>query len=211
MKTPSIKNIIFDLGNVLLDIDFHRLKPAFEKLGIEHFDQQYSIMHASDIFVQIEKGQLTPREFFDEIRRQSSSALTDEQLADAFCSMLIGFRLESLDFIRQLTSHYRIFLLSNSNAIHLQKIQSLYLLSTGSQNLHALFEKAYFSHEIGMRKPETDVYSFVLQDAGIEAEETLFIDDVLENIKPAQSAGWKTHLLLKDERVENLPYWCKVD
>ncbi len=202
-----IKNIIFDLGNVLFDIDFQKLKPAFEKLGISDFDRQYSLLHASEIFLQLEKGEITPAHFYDLLRKESGLSSSNEAIEEAWNSMLLQFRWGSVDFIQKHKTNYRLFLLSNTNFIHQQCINRMLQEKTGIPELRHLFEKAYFSHQVNMRKPDPSIYQHVINDAQLNPAETIFIDDVEANIKPARSAGLEVHLLLLEEVVENLPYW----
>ena len=206
-KTTMIKNIIFDLGNVLFDIDFHKLKPAFEKLGIRDFDKQYSLLHASDIFLQLEKGEIEPKIFYDLLRKESGLSSTNELLEEAWNSMLLQFRWSSVEFLQKHKTDYRMFLLSNTNYIHQQCINQMLYEKTGITELRHLFEKAYFSHEINMRKPDPAIYQHVINDAQLNPAETIFIDDVEANIKPARSAGLEVHLLKENESIELLPYF----
>ena len=204
-----IKNIIFDLGNVLFDIDFNKLKPAFEKLGIQDFDKQYSLLHASDIFLQLEKGEIMPEEFYDLLRKESGLISNNEAMEQAWNSMLLQFRWESIAFLQQYKTRYRMFLLSNTNYIHQQCINKMLKERTGITELRQLFEAAYFSHEVGMRKPDLAIYQHVIDDAQLNPVETIFIDDVEANIKPAETAGLKVHLLLQHEKIEQLTYFSE--
>lgn len=206
-KITMIKNIIFDLGNVLFDIDFHKLKPAFEKLGISDFDKQYSLLHASAIFLQLEKGEIEPSDFYDSLRKESGLSSINEALEKAWNSMLLQFRWGSVEFLIKQKMNYRLFLLSNTNYIHQQCINRMLYEKTGIPELRHLFEKAYFSHEVNMRKPDPAIYQYVINDAQLNPSETIFIDDIEANIKPARSAGLEVHLLLENERIEQLSYF----
>lgn len=206
----SIQNIVVDLGNVLLDIDFQRLVPAFEKLGVRNFDKQFSLLKTDELFVKIETGQISSEEFLLNLRSNAGISATDDQLSLAWNAMLLEFRKESIQFLERIKPHYRLFLLSNTNAIHLIEINKILARQSHYSDLRQLFEKAYFSHEVGLRKPDPDIYSHVMIESNLLPTETLFIDDLPANIKPAQSAGWKTHVLLPNERIEHLPYWGTI-
>ena len=205
--TAPIKNIIFDLGNVLIDIDFLRVKNAFEALGVKDFDKHYSQLHTSDLFVQIETGKITDTQFYNAIREEARLELSDNNIQSAWNAILLDFRVESIRFLQSLRKNYRLFLLSNTNAIHLEEINHRLQQQTGVSDLRNLFDKAYFSHEIGLRKPDEKIYTYVTADAGITPQTTVFIDDLAANIKPAHCAGWNTHLLLQHERIEKLSCW----
>jgi putative hydrolase of the HAD superfamily len=109
-----------------------------------------------------------------------------------------------MKYLTELKSNYNLFLLSNTNAIHLTEINLLAQQQLHVKELDVFFTKAYYSFKMGMRKPNADIFQFVLMDAGIEAEETLFIDDSKPNIITAKQLGFNTHLLLPHERVEKL-------
>lgn len=201
-----IKNIIFDLGGVILNIDYQETINAFKKLGFSRFDEMYSSLKVNHTFDDLETGKISEQAFYEYMHRQAPHPLTTEQLTEAWNAMLLSFRKESLDFLDNLKSDYRIFLLSNTNSIHKRAIDNMFKDQTGLESLDHFFEKAYYSHLSGMRKPGTEIFEYVLQDAGINAEETLFIDDLQPNITTARSLGLVAHLLLPDERIEALEY-----
>jgi putative hydrolase of the HAD superfamily len=117
---------------------------------------------------------------------------------------LLDFRVESLAVLEQLKTRYTIFLLSNTNSIHLTAFNQILLKQTGKSSLDGYFIKSYYSHLINKRKPYVATYDWVLQDAQIVAEETLFIDDSINNIKGATEAGIQTHCLLPHETIQQL-------
>lgn len=200
----SVKNIIFDLGDVLINIDFEKVAQAFQQLGIANFEEQYSQLQASSLFENLETGMTTPAEFYSSIRNQGYPHLTDHDIQNAWNSILLDFRKDSLAFLTHLQPHYRLFLLSNTNAIHLEKIRDILFNQTGISDLDHYFEKTYYSHLIGMRKPAKATYEFVLHDAHMNAHETFFIDDSLPNIEAASKLGIQTHWLQPGEKIEAL-------
>ncbi|MBS1734628.1 MAG: HAD family phosphatase [Bacteroidetes bacterium] len=201
-----IKNIIFDLGGVILNIDYQETINAFKKLGFSRFDEMYSALKVNNTFDDLETGKISEQAFYEYMHREAPHLLTTEQLTEAWNAMLLSFRKESLDFLDNLKNDYRIFLLSNTNSIHKRAIDDIFKAQTGLESLDQLFEKAYYSHLSGMRKPGSEIFEYVLQDAGISAEETLFIDDLEPNITTARSLGLHVHQLLPDARIENLEY-----
>ncbi len=201
---PAIKNIIFDLGNVLLDIDFKKVTRAFELLGIQHFEKQYSQLEANELFQQLETGKISSVDFYTIIQSQVSINLTKEDIQLAWNAILCDFRKESMEYLKTLTEKYRLFLLSNTNAIHLAEINAILLKQMGENNLSNYFEKAYYSQVVGMRKPHENIFYHVMNDAKINPIETLFVDDAFPNIATAKKLGFATHWLLPEERVEKV-------
>ena len=114
----SIRNIIFDLGGVVLDIDYDRTKDAFEKLGFKDFETVYTKAKQELIFDLFETGMITPKDFRDVIRNYAEKNFLDSEIDAAWSAMIIGLPQERVDFLRKLKEHYRLFLLSNTNEIH---------------------------------------------------------------------------------------------
>jgi glucose-1-phosphatase len=200
----KIKNVIFDLGGVLLDIDTTKTDAAFEQLGIKDFKNNYSLHKADSLFDDLETGKITETAFYDGIRNISQTQLTDAEIRNAWNALLLDFRTESLTFLQQIAAKYKLFLLSNTNSIHLTAFNQIFKRDTGKTSLDSYFTKAYYSNIIGLRKPHAAIYSFVLEDAGITADETLFVDDLIYNIEGAKVLGIQTHHLQPHERVEGL-------
>ncbi len=200
----AIKNIIFDLGGVLLNIGYNNTSIAFKNLGIENFDEMFSQFKSNDLFEKLETGNISEDDFYKEIKKASPVALTDREINTAWDAMLLDFRIDSLNFLETLKDKYNIYLLSNTNAIHHRAFAITYQLETGKVSLDDYFIKAYYSHIVGLRKPNADIYEFVLADGNMKREETLFIDDSINNIETAIKLGLKTHHLLAEERIENL-------
>lgn len=202
----GIKNIIFDLGGVLLDIDTGKTNDAFEKLGVPDFKNNYSLYKASPLFDNLEKGKVSEPEFYDGIRQISKLPLPDEDIRDAWNALILDFRMHSLQHLDMLKSRYSLYLLSNTNSIHYTAFHRSFNEKSGGKNFDDYFTKAYYSHRLGMRKPDPEIYDLVLSDAGIVAGETVFIDDLLKNIEAAAALGIHTHQLLPEERIEGLKW-----
>ena len=206
MYMAQLKNIIFDLGGVLLNIDYQKTKLSFEELGFNEFDKMYSQYSADMLFSELETGKVSNENFLDYLVKAGDGKITSQQITRAWNAMLLDFRLASLDFLEGLSRKYKLYLLSNTNAIHLQAFNEIFKKETGKPSLDAYFTKAYYSNDIGYRKPNEDIFEFVLKDAGIIAGETLFIDDSYNNIETAKKMGFETHLLLAGEKIEDLNY-----
>jgi len=200
----AIKNIIFDLGGVLLDLDYQKTIRSFIDLGVEDFESRFTQFHADELFARFETGKVTEHEFYTRLQQTIPPNITREQIKTAWNAMMLGFRSESLITLQQLSVRFRLFLLSNTNSIHLSCFRDLFTRDTGKEELEPFFNKTWYSHLIGLRKPGKEVYTFVLNDAGILAEETLFIDDSINNIEGAGAVGIKTHHMQEKERIGEL-------
>lgn len=198
MKAPS--SIIFDLGGVLYDIDPQLSFEAFRRLGINDFKVYYSFKSQMDVFDDLEKGLISAGEFCGSIRQISGLDLTDEQITESWNALLVGMPLENIQLLRDISGKYRIFLLSNTNVLHLNQIHDE-MVSKGLSSLDELFEKAFYSFKMGMRKPGVEIYREVLNQAGLNAAGALFIDDNKDNIEGALEAGIPS--LIKD-RTQSL-------
>lgn len=200
----SVKNILFDLGGVLIDIDYEKTIRSFRAIGFPHFEQMFSQLTADELFRKLETGKIPPKDFYKVMITIARTGVTEDEIRDAWNSMLLEFRKESILFLKPLAATYDLYLLSNTNQVHYEAFTQMLLTQTGYSSLEPFFKKAYFSHQIGRRKPDADAYDFVISDAGILPEETLFIDDTVKNIEAAAALGFQVHLLKPEERVEKL-------
>jgi putative hydrolase of the HAD superfamily len=185
----NIKNIIFDLGGVILDIDFKKLENSFIEIGITNFPEFFGLGHAAAFFKDHESGKISDEEFLDSIQRLAKHSVEPSIIQKAWNSLLIKFPPERIELLRKLKIKYRLFLLSNTNAIHLEAFQKIYQDAFGHGSLEDLFEKVYYSHQIGLRKPNKEIYEYVMKDSEMNPEQTLLIDDALVNVEAARKAG----------------------
>lgn len=202
----NIKNIIFDLGGVILNIDYHLTIDAFKKLGLENFDGVFTQAKQTGIFDQLDKGLITPDEFRQGVKKLSPKQLTDQQIDDAWNAMLLDFPVHRLELLEKIHSQYRTFLLSNTNQIHIEVYNQILNKTFGVRDLSHFFEKEYYSNEVHMRKPDAEIFELILKQNGLKAEETLFIDDSEQHIVGAKKLGLNAyHLdLKKGETIEKL-------
>ncbi len=184
----NIKNIIFDFGGVLYDIDFSRSVKELEKLGVADFDNLLTKAKQHHLFDLIDVGKITPEFFRDEFRALVNKNLSNRQVDYIWNALLLGYKDESMKLLPIIRKNYKIFLLSNSNQIHYDYYSPL-LQQYGYSSFDELFDKAYFSHEIHFRKPNPESFRFVIDEQHILPEETLFIDDLLPNIEGAEKVG----------------------
>ena len=192
----NIKNIILDYGNVIFSIDFRNAQHAFKELGISNAGEFYGHLAQDAIFDKFDRGEVSADEFRVYIREKTGNpAVTDEQIDGAWNSLLLGIAPGNHDLLLKLKSKYRTFLLSNINDIHFKYIMRYLKTEFGFENNEHLFEKTYYSHLVGKRKPQTDFFEQVLQENNLVATETLFIDDSPQHLVPANALGIQTFLM----------------
>jgi HAD superfamily hydrolase (TIGR01509 family) len=202
----TIKNLIFDFGGVLCNIDPDLTKQAFIKLGLKKFDTGDSITRSKGLFEQLEIGVIAPQDFRDKLRPFFEHPVSDDQIDAAWNALLLDLPEHRVRLLESLRKNYRIFLLSNSNEIHYLCYAGRLQQQYGYADFDALFEKAWFSFRIGLKKPSPEIFRFVTRDAGLDPAETLFIDDTLVHVEGARSAGLQAyHLdLLQGENIGDL-------
>ncbi|WP_017259642.1 HAD family hydrolase [Pedobacter arcticus] len=201
----NIKNIIFDYGNVIFKIDFKRTQKAFEDLGVQNVESFFAHKGHHSIFDKFETGQITAAEFRDGIRALVSNPnLTDQQIDDAWNSLLVGVMDGNHDLLLKLKNKYRTFLLSNINETHLNFITKYLKKEFGLDGNDGFFEKIYYSHLVGKRKPNVEIFEQVLSENGLKPQETLFIDDSPQHLKPAGELGINTYLLTYPDSILKL-------
>ena len=202
----NIKNIIFDLGGVIINIDYHLTIEAFKKLGFNNFDTVFTQASQLGIFDQLDKGLVSHEEFRNYIRELSGIPLNNNQIDEAWNAMLLDFPVERLSLLEKIRDQYRTFLLSNTNQMHCEVYTKDLQATYGVKDLSHFFEKAYLSHEIGMRKPDREAFMLILNENNLKPEETLFIDDTEQHIEGAKKVGINTYYLrLKEgEAIEKL-------
>jgi len=191
----NIKNIIFDLGAVLLNLDFSRTDAAFADLvgGQNKFQTIRQALFEKDIFDKFETNEIQEEEFIATFKAYNEHPLTDGQVRMAWSAMLLDLPRERIELLKELRiAGYQLYLLSNINSIHLYDVYEIVERTHENLDFDALFVKPYYSHLIGHRKPHSATYQYVIEDAGIEATETLFIDDNAANIEGAKSIGLQT-------------------
>ncbi len=199
----GIKNIIFDLGGVLLNIDPQRTIDAFGKLGMEKLVGDRGLSYDHDIFYKMEQGQVSPSEFREGVRELLSSKATDSQIDEAWTAMLLDFPAIRVELVKNLRKEFKVYLFSNTNAIHVAKFHSNFRKQHGFE-VSTLFKKDFYSNEIGCRKPTPESYQEIIRLSGIHPKDSLFIDDSLPNVEAAFTSGLKGFWLEPGRRVEEI-------
>ncbi len=197
----SIKHIIFDLGGVLLNIDYSLTERAFQQLGFAEFKEVYSQLKQEQLFDELETGRISPEDFIGKIRMRSGMQTENEAIINAWNAMLLDLPLQRLQLLQQLRLYYDLVLLSNTNEIHEAAFNAITQKQHGVL-IAGFFDKVYFSHRVGMRKPDREIFDRVLHENEFKAEHTLFIDDSPQHIASAKSIGIQTIYLEKGMTIE---------
>ncbi len=197
----GIKNIIFDLGGVIVNIDYLLTLNAFKALGLKDVEKIYTQFSQLPWFDKYDIGGISSDDFISEFSRLLKPETTREQIINAWNVMLLDFPRERAELLLKLKGRYRTFLLSNTNELHIdyyfQHIREKY----GYDEMKSFFEKDYYSYRIGMRKPNKEIFEFVLKENGLQASETLFIDDTIQHVEGARAAGLRAYHLVSPETI----------
>jgi len=199
----GIKNIIFDYGNVIFNIDFKRVQEAWAKLGITNTHEFYGHRQQDPVFNLLERGEITNAAFRDRIRQLTHKPeLTDQQIDDAWNAIFLTIPEGNHELLLKVKQHYRSFLLSNINAIHYDYVHGYLKSEFGLDNNDGFFEKTYYSHLTGMRKPDKEIFELVLRENNIDPQETLFIDDSPQHLATATELGINTYLMTAPDTIQ---------
>jgi len=199
-----VKNIIFDLGGVIMNIDFKKTEEAFAALGFPDFAQYMTQYHITPFFSAYELGEIDDAAFLQGVRQIAGKPISDPEIIQAWNALLLDFPPENIALLESIKQQYRIFLLSNTNALHHDAFQQTFYKLTGKY-LEDIFEKTYFSHLVHLRKPHAAVYQLVLDENNLNPAETLFIDDTASNFSGAEETGIETFHLKKPLRITEIP------
>lgn len=187
-QSSKIKNIIFDLGGVLLNINPLLSLLEFEKISGISRDALMVKFANEKIFEKFETGSLNPAQFRNELCRILSTNVNDADIDKAWNILLLDFPLARVEMLRLLRKNYRVFLLSNTNSIHFAYFTCDFYENYGIRMVD-LFDRVFVSHQIGMHKPDAGIYTHVLENAQLDASESIFIDDSPANIEAAALQG----------------------
>lgn len=201
MLPTNIKNIILDLGGVIINLDTQQPFTTFKELFADNYLEIETTFKAMNLFNNFEIGKVSAEEFILFFLNRHPN-LTPKQVVAIWNSMLLDIPKERIVLIRKLTLKYNVFLLSNTNEIHLTQINHYLFDTYGITSINSLFKKAYFSHEVGFRKPDTEIFKLVLNENKLNPSETLFVDDSIEHIQSANQLGIITKHLV-DESLTN--------
>lgn len=199
----KIKNIIFDLGDVIINIDPTKTYAAFARLTDQPLDQTLERFNELQVFQRYERGEFTDTEFIQFLRDELALTQSDEVIIEAWNQILLDIPKERIEIIQSLKGKYRLFLLSNTSNIHILETCNILRETTGVKRLHDLFEITFLSYEMKLSKPDHAIYHEVLRQAEIEPHETLFLDDNADNIRAAGEVGIQTIHVIKPTSIVN--------
>lgn len=202
----GIKNIIFDLGAVILDIDYNGPANVLKKHGIHNFEQTYSKAKQSALFDNFEKGLIDAHTFRNELRKYIDKPFSDKDIDEIWNAVILDFPKERIDLLLALKKHYKTFLLSNTNIIHYDYYTNL--LHNKGVTWRDLLHKSYFSFNMQERKPDLSIFKKVINENRLNPDETVFIDDLKENVDAAKKCGLYS-IWLKDELNLNSVFYKK--
>ena len=201
----EIDAIIFDFGGVLFNIDYSRPISAFRELGMKNFEEVYSQSQQDGLFDELEIGSISKEEFINGLKVHFDRPVSDQELLEAWNVILLDIPKHRIDKVNQLRKNYRTFLLSNTNALHVEAFESIIDETMGIDHFRAAFEKIYYSNEMGMRKPHVEIYQELLLNHGLDPKKTLFIDDTIRHVEGARKAGlYAHHFIVGEDEVEEL-------
>lgn len=186
---PGIKNIIFDLGDVIIPIDLSAPIRNFAVLSGMSESEVESLWREHGLTLKYETGLIDDDGFRQHVRKLlKNDSWADEVIDTAWNTVLLNLPVERVHRIQELHGQYRLFLLSNTSAIHIDGVRKIFS-QLGQPSLEELFERVYYSYEVKMAKPSREIYEYVLTTSGLKAEETLFLDDNPHNIHSAAQLG----------------------
>ncbi|MBR4712933.1 MAG: HAD family phosphatase [Paludibacteraceae bacterium] len=194
-----IKNILFDLGGVIVDIDMEQLSRGFRSIGMSKWFMIFrkrSIKKEMSLYM---CGKTSTADFVAWLKRHCGKNTTDKEICDTFNSVLVALPDHVLGMIDQLHEQHPTYLLSNINDLHYNEVLDRWFGGERT-NITQHFDKVFFSHEMGLEKPDPEIFKQVIKESGIRPEETVFIDDTQENLDSAKQLGFHT-LLADRERM----------
>jgi putative hydrolase of the HAD superfamily len=193
-----IDTIIFDFGDVFINLDKEATPFALKKLGLKEWNSNLDALN-----LDFEKGKISETEFILGFQNYIPNASIHE-IREAWNAVLLDFPLYRLEFLQILSQKYKLYLLSNTDSIHIERFQHRAGISF-YRDFYQCFEKVYFSFELGMRKPEATIFEFVIKEHNLLPKNTLFVDDNLENIETAKKLDLQVwHLQIGEEDVIDL-------
>ena len=204
-QAPNFKNILFDLGGVILDINVQATLKQFYDLGFPAELMQYPHSMTTDLFYNYETGKMDTEQFRDEIRLRTGVEMSNQAFDEAWNAMLLRIPRERTELLKRLSKPYNLYMLSNTSALHVKVFEKMYLEAAG-ESMQSVFKKIYYSHEIGWHKPDHEAWEYVIKDAAIKPEETLFLDDNIHNVKASQELGFQAIHIHERTQLLNLGF-----
>jgi glucose-1-phosphatase len=200
----GIKHVIFDLGGVIINLDFSRTISAFNKMGQIPFENVYTQAKQNELFDLLDKGKISESDFFSELKKQIRFTGTEKDMLSAWNALLLDVPEHRLDTLVTMKQNYNTFLLSNTCEPHITAFERELKREHGVRNFDDYFDKVYYSCRLGMRKPDKEIFELVLNENDLKPEETVFIDDSPQHVKGAGDVGINSFLLQKNMEIGDL-------
>lgn len=185
----AIKNIVFDLGGVIVELDANEPIRRFKKIGVEDAEELLDPYEQKGIFLELENGKISVDEFCDKLRAHTGKELSFEEITWAWLGFIVDVPVYKLDYLLQLHKKYKVYLLSNTNPIMQEQWARTTKFSEAGHPINDYFDKMYTSYEVGITKPDPGIFEYMLTDSRMNPSETLFVDDGAKNIEIGKSLG----------------------
>jgi putative hydrolase of the HAD superfamily len=198
----SIQAIIFDFGGVIIDLHFDKMRAEFQKLGLHNFDEYFTKLKQHPVLDQFDKGLVCAQEFKEQVCLSAGIEMSQEEFEGAWNAILGEIPSHKISFLESLK--LPIFLLSNTNSIHKAVFDRYVRDQFGKAGIAAYFKKAYFSHEMGCRKPDAEIFLRVIEENGLSVSNTLFIDDSPQHVEAARKLGLIGYHLQDGEDISQI-------
>ncbi|MBN1951128.1 MAG: HAD family phosphatase [Bacteroidales bacterium] len=198
-----VNTLIFDWGGVITPISPAKAMNEFRKLGHPRIEDYFEPDLKNDLLVKLEIGEITPDQAWELLKKDFPGELETSRLEQAYCSLLLNTPPVRIQLLRKLSAHFKLYLLSNTNAVHTLYYSQLLLQEFG-QDFSSLFRQTFYSHELGMRKPGKEIFRKVLDEIAIPAENILFLDDTKTNLETARSLGIHVLWMTEAHPVESI-------
>ncbi len=203
MVLKGIKAVIFDLGGVVLNLDYNRCIESFEKIGFKGAERYVSCYHPTEIFGELERGEISCESFCDELRRMSGCEMSDGDISLAYQSILVDIPVKKLRDMESLRAKgYKVYALSNMSMVMLPRVEELF--ECDGRKMGDYFDDIFISSQMGVMKPDRKIYEMLLERTGLGAREMLFIDDGERNIAAARELGFMVYLASEQEDFGHL-------
>ena len=196
----GVRNLMFDLGGVIIDLDRQSCVDTLVALGDSHADELLGLSMQKGEFMKLEEGKISAADFYNEMRRRIGRPVSDNEITDAINELLIGIPVERLRLLRELKQHFKVMLLSNTNSIMFDTKIADCFAQEGLSVSH-YFNDIFLSYRLKACKPHAEIFEKVIAQAQIIPEETLFFDDSQQNLDTAAALGFKTYLVTPDRDI----------
>lgn len=185
----KIRHIIFDLGQVIINVDPGAVKIKLESFGVSNADELHMKLLVAGTYHKLETGSITPAEFRETIRGIADHQLSDKEIDDAWNAMLLDIPKERVKFMTRLKSRYELYLMSNTNAIHWECYNAYFRDTYDYPGINHFFSGTWYSYLMGVRKPDPEVFRIILEEGRFDPAEVAFVDDLKENVDAAAALG----------------------